>query len=99
MTTDRPPPNGNGHDPEAEEGAFGEFTLEPARRDILDDGEDVTDLSNREIIIRVANIALAAKGIAGKVDDAIEAVDALASKVDAMNALLVEIIRTRAPVE
>ena len=67
--------------------------MEPPRRD-LENEEDVTDVSNRDLIIRAVN-ASRGSGIAGKVDDAIEAVDSLASKVDAMNALLLEIIRTR----
>lgn len=95
MSTDRPPSNGNGHDPEAEEGSgFGEFEV-PVRRDILENEEDVTDVSNRDLIIRAVNASLAAKAIATKVDDAVIAIQTLSAKIDALTTLFAEVIASR----
>jgi|HubBroStandDraft_5_1064220.scaffolds.fasta_scaffold1212864_1 hypothetical protein len=92
MGTDRPSSNGNGngHDPEVEEGGSGALP-----RDVLDDGEDVTFVSDRELILRAVNASLVAKAIGQKVDDALKAIAEVDAKVEAMSDLLVQVLAIR----
>lgn len=51
-------------------------------RDVLENGEDVTDQPNRALILRAVNLALVAAAVSDKVDRALEELRAIDARFD-----------------
>jgi hypothetical protein len=64
-----------------------------SERDVLENGEDVTDQPNRALILRAVNLALVAEAVSVKVDHLASQLEDLNAKVDAKFDMIVQMIQ------
>lgn len=62
-------------------------------RDVLENGEDVTDQPNRALILRAVNLALVAEAVVTKVDRIAEELREFDAKVDAKFDMIMRMIQ------